>query len=151
MSGITIERNVKSKSRKAKPSTNANTIGARAFIVWLKSCVPAVSPVTASCVPGGSVAITRGITGYVGYNFLYVNKVARPGSQINPVVNTASVPFSPNFGTTRPLTTSGLFAQDDFWNASFGASRTRAELDTPEAALAFFEEGRRRAAGRTSP
>jgi hypothetical protein len=61
------------------------------------------------------VAITRGITGYIGYNFLYVNKVARPGSQINPVVNTASVPFSPNFGTNRPLTTSGLFAQDDFW------------------------------------
>src|SRR5439155_1163579 len=60
--GITIERNVKSKSRKAKPSTNANTIGARCFIVWLKSTLAAVSPVTASCVPAGSVASTGGIT-----------------------------------------------------------------------------------------
>src|ERR1700750_83800 len=35
--GITIERNVTSSRRKAKPSTKANTIGARDFIVWLKS------------------------------------------------------------------------------------------------------------------
>jgi hypothetical protein len=61
------------------------------------------------------IAISQSITGYIGYNFLYVNKVARPGSQINPVVNTASVPFSPNYGTNRPFTTNGLFAQDDFW------------------------------------
>src|SRR2546423_777563 len=60
--GITIERKVTSRSRNAKPSTNAKTIGARCFIVWLKSCVLAVSPVTASCVSGGRVASTGGVT-----------------------------------------------------------------------------------------
>jgi hypothetical protein len=34
---------------------------------------------------------------------------------------------------------------DGFWNAPFGASRRVAELGSPEAVLAFFEEGRRRA------
>jgi hypothetical protein len=62
------------------------------------------------------IYITRGLTAFIGYNFLYVNKVARPGSQINPIVNTATVPFSPNYGATnRPLTLSNLFVQDDFW------------------------------------
>jgi len=70
------------------------------------------------------VNLTRSLTGYIGYNFLYINQVARPGSQINPVVNTASVPFSPNYGTIRPNTTSGLFAQDDYWlmGVNFGMS-----------------------------
>jgi hypothetical protein len=60
--GITIVRNVNNSSRNAKPSTNANTIGARDFIVSLKSCVAAVVPVTASSVPAASVARTGGIT-----------------------------------------------------------------------------------------
>ena len=60
--GITIERKVRSSSRKANPSTNANTIGARDFIVLLKSTLAAVAPVTACSVPTGSVASTGGIT-----------------------------------------------------------------------------------------
>jgi hypothetical protein len=60
--------------------------------------------------------VTRGLTAYVGYNFMYINNIARPGSQINPIVNTATVPFSPNYGATgRPLTPQNLFQQDDFW------------------------------------
>src|SRR5204862_328458 len=39
--GTTIERNVSSNSRKASPSTNANTIGKRCFTVVLKSREPA--------------------------------------------------------------------------------------------------------------
>src|SRR5207247_3725096 len=49
--GTTIERNVSSNSRKASPSTNANTIGKRCFTVVLKSREPAVSPDTAYSAP----------------------------------------------------------------------------------------------------
>ena len=59
--GITIERKVISSSRKASPSTNANTYGIRDFIWSLKSFVPAVSPVTATCT-SGSVFATGGMT-----------------------------------------------------------------------------------------
>lgn len=62
------------------------------------------------------INVTRGLTAFVGYNFLYVNNVARPGSQINPIVNTATVPFSPNYGASgRPIVPQSLFAQDDYW------------------------------------
>lgn len=60
--------------------------------------------------------LTRSITMTTGYNFLYISKVARPGSQINPVVDTSTVPFSGNFGATnRPAGFRNLLAQDDFW------------------------------------
>ncbi len=48
---MTIERKVSSRSRNASPRTKAKTIGARPFIVSLKSLVPAVSPVTAYSTP----------------------------------------------------------------------------------------------------
>ena len=44
--GITIERNVASRSRNASPRTNANTSGVLVFITWLKSAVAAAWPVT---------------------------------------------------------------------------------------------------------
>lgn len=63
-----------------------------------------------------AVNLTRSVTMTTGYNFLYISKVARPGSQVNPVVDTSTVPFSPNFGATnRPAGFRNLFAQDDFW------------------------------------
>jgi hypothetical protein len=59
---------------------------------------------------------TRSITTTVGYNFLYISKVARPGTQVNPVVDTSTVPFSGNFGArNRPAGFRNLFDQDDFW------------------------------------
>ena len=51
MIGITIEWNVIRRSRNAIPSTNANTIGVRTDISELKSCEPAVSPVTDTSAP----------------------------------------------------------------------------------------------------
>ena len=51
MIGITIEWNVIRSSRNAIPSTNANTIGVRTPISALKSCEPAVSPVTDTSAP----------------------------------------------------------------------------------------------------
>jgi hypothetical protein len=67
--------------------------------------------------------ITRGLSAYMGYNFLYMNKVARPGSQINPIVDTSTVPFSPNFGANnRPAALRLPIQEDDFWlmGISFG-------------------------------
>jgi hypothetical protein len=63
-----------------------------------------------------AVNLTRSLTGTIGYTFLYVNKIARPGSQINPIVDTSTVPFSGNFGATnRPPGFRNLLAQDDYW------------------------------------
>ena len=60
--------------------------------------------------------ITRGLTGFIGYNFLYIDNVVRPGTQLNPIVNTATVPASPNYGAlNRPGVVNNLFEQDEFW------------------------------------
>jgi hypothetical protein len=59
--------------------------------------------------------ISRGLTAFIGYNFLYINRVARPGTQINPIVNSATVPFSGNFGQNRPFVPLNIFTQDDYW------------------------------------
>lgn len=62
------------------------------------------------------LALTRGLTAFVGYNFLYVNRLARPATQVNTVIDTSTVPFSPNYGATnRPAGLRALFNQDDFW------------------------------------
>ena len=60
--------------------------------------------------------VTRGLTAFLGYNFLYINNVARPIEQINPVVNSATVPASTNYGsTTRPVVPRNIFVQDEYW------------------------------------
>jgi hypothetical protein len=52
----------------------------------------------------------------VGYNFIYVSRVARPGDQYNPGVNPAVVPTSPSFGFGSPLPGINPIAdQSDFW------------------------------------
>lgn len=67
---------------------------------------------------GGKVGVqvTKHLRATIGYEFLYLNNVARPGSQIDPVVNTRLVPTSANFGgvggLTSPLPTQ---ARDDFF------------------------------------
>lgn len=38
------------------------------------------------------------LTTSVGYNLLYASRVARPGEQVNPVVNSGQVPTSPAYG-----------------------------------------------------
>jgi hypothetical protein len=44
------------------------------------------------------IALTRGITTYMGVNFLYFPDVVRPGALINPTVSSATIPFSANYG-----------------------------------------------------
>jgi hypothetical protein len=53
---------------------------------------------------------------FVGYDFLYINQVARPGDVINNNINTALVPTSPNFGAgVGPNQPATLIRRDDFW------------------------------------
>ena len=51
-----------------------------------------------------------------GYNFLYWGEIARPGQQVNPIVNPTLVPtsqlFGPPFGPIQP---SPFFNTTDFW------------------------------------
>jgi hypothetical protein len=50
---------------------------------------------------------------FVGYNFLYVSNVVRPGNQIDPTVNTTQLLGThPLIGPARPMP---LFNQTDFW------------------------------------
>jgi len=61
--------------------------------------------------------VTKSLTAFIGYNYLYIDKVARPGTAVNPNVNSSLVPFSSNYGsTTHPSATpNNLFAQDTYW------------------------------------
>ncbi len=71
------------------------------------------------------VALTRGLTGFVGVNFIYFPDMARPGSAVNPFVSSASIPFSPNFGFPgAPRSPAFRFVQEDLWvgGATMGLS-----------------------------
>ena len=61
--------------------------------------------------------LTPRILGSIGYNFLYLNRVARPGhSDTMSQVNSALVPASANFGNTLGATPrADLFQQTDFY------------------------------------
>jgi len=69
------------------------------------------------------INLTRSLSMYVGYNVLYINRVLRPGNQLNPVIDASTVPFSTSYGnlgaipgTLKPL------IQDDYLlqGVSFG-------------------------------
>jgi hypothetical protein len=59
--------------------------------------------------------LTRSVRVHVGYNFLYINNVVRPGDLIDPVVNLRFVPSHPDFRTesavAQPTTRT---SRDDF-------------------------------------
>ena len=53
---------------------------------------------------------------YLGYNFLYVSNVARPGNQIDRAVNVNHVPTDPAFGTPGgPARPAFSFHGSDYW------------------------------------
>jgi hypothetical protein len=56
----------------------------------------------------------------VGYDFLYVNRVARPADQIDPIINPRLVPTSTSFGTVSgPISPIRTAAQDDWYAHGF--------------------------------
>jgi hypothetical protein len=71
------------------------------------------------------VNLTKSISIFAGYNFMWISQVARPANQITPVVDSTTVPFSPNFGGLGNVPgTRSLFQQDEFWlqGVNFGMS-----------------------------
>jgi hypothetical protein len=69
--------------------------------------------------------ILENLFGFVGYDFLYWNKVVRPGGQVDPSVDGRQVPTSPGFGglpSTATASPQPQFNRTDFWaqGLSFG-------------------------------
>lgn len=65
-----------------------------------------------------NVQITSHLGLNVGYNYMYISKVLRPGDQVSSQINGNFVPTSPNFGarggpsnSTIPLSSSSFWAQ----------------------------------------
>jgi hypothetical protein len=59
--------------------------------------------------------LTRYMRGHIGYNFLYMNNVVRPGDTIDTTINRKYVPFSDQYrSNTGPDRPQALFGRDDF-------------------------------------
>lgn len=61
--------------------------------------------------------VTRNIQAFVGYNFLYLNNVVRPGAVIDHSINPSQVPaLTPApFALVGPAAPSFSFSRSDFW------------------------------------
>jgi hypothetical protein len=60
--------------------------------------------------------LTRQLSAYIGATVLYANRVARPGDQLNPVIDATTVPFHPTYGNPGSVpATPILFNQNEFW------------------------------------
>ncbi len=67
-----------------------------------------------------NVQITSHLAVNIGYNYLYINNVLRPGDQINGRINPNGIPTSPNFGArTGPTGPTIPLANSDFWAQGF--------------------------------
>jgi hypothetical protein len=62
------------------------------------------------------IEVTRNVRIFAGYNFLYWDDVARPGNQVNRIVNPSLVPSSLAFGSDLGgATPSNVGSHSDFW------------------------------------
>ena len=71
------------------------------------------------------IALTGGLTGFVGVNFLYFPDVVRPGTNLSPLASSAAIPFSTNFGAAgAPRGPAFRMVEEDHWlgGATFGLS-----------------------------
>ncbi len=61
--------------------------------------------------------VTQHVKVMVGYDFLYISDVSRPGFQVNPVINGRFVPTSPAFGSTSGPPAAPFYpgGHDDFY------------------------------------
>jgi hypothetical protein len=65
--------------------------------------------------------ITKNVCASIGYTFIYLSDVIRPGDQIDRVINPGLVPFSPAFGSVNgPPRPAVSFNSTDFW--AYGVS-----------------------------
>jgi len=69
------------------------------------------------------INLTKCLSMYVGYNVIYLNRAIRPGTQLNPLIDASTVPFSTTYGAagTIPSAMKPLI-QQEYWlqGASFG-------------------------------
>jgi hypothetical protein len=62
------------------------------------------------------IAITGGLTAWIGVDFLYFPEVVRPGQAAQPFISSTSLPFSPNFGAPGgPRSLPFKFQGEDLW------------------------------------
>ncbi len=62
------------------------------------------------------IALTRGMTGYIGVNVLFLPHVVRPGDLVSPVVSSAAIPFSVNYGAAGAARAPGFqFVEREHW------------------------------------
>lgn len=63
-----------------------------------------------------SINLTKSVTMFLGYNMIYIDDVIRPGSQLNPNINPALVPFGNTYGTAGPAPSGPpVFVQKEYW------------------------------------
>ena len=55
------------------------------------------------------------ITIRVGYSFLFINNVLRPGNQISRVASPTLVPTDPAYGTGGPIQPTNQFHSSTYW------------------------------------
>ncbi len=56
------------------------------------------------------------LTTAIGYNYMYISRVARPGNAVTNVVNPAIIPTSQSFGSGAVVPVPNpILAQDEFW------------------------------------
>jgi hypothetical protein len=71
------------------------------------------------------VNLTHSLSAFIGYNFMYMNNVIRPGTQLSPVVDSTSVPLSANYGAGGSVpAVHPNFVLTNYWlqGANFGLS-----------------------------
>ncbi len=62
------------------------------------------------------IAVTKYMTLYTGVSAMYFSDIVRPGDQVNPVVSSASIPFSPNYGTVgAPRSPNFVLRETSHW------------------------------------
>jgi hypothetical protein len=67
-----------------------------------------------------SVQVTRLLTCTIGYNYLYVSDVLRPGDQLNARINSTLIPIGQNYGARFGPPSPGLpFNSSNYWAQGF--------------------------------
>jgi hypothetical protein len=99
-------------------TTAAGTTARTGGIYALNSNIGSYSQTTTAVIPEFTAKlgwrITPWATATIGYNFLYISQVVRPGSQIDSTINPTNFPYGTATGSTVPRP-SFAFHNESFW------------------------------------
>ena len=73
---------------------------------------------------GAGYQLTPGVRLSVGYDFLYVSRVVRPGDQVPMVVSASQIPTSPSFAGATSSVPEPVANRSDFWAQGIHAELT---------------------------